>query len=284
MTTFDLTHARHDPAHCLAPGLFRSLRRGERKKQKLDVSYRYGDVELRFVGFEPLDGQDMRLLQGVIALAGPCGNILSSEPCSETGRKLRTLLAPTADAASADAIVIKSTLSKLMREVGYKTDGAESRSDMKASLLRMSNVTISAKKGTRTESFHLMSHGFDEATGELHVALNPRVAEAVVGSAKGFTHIDMNEVRSLQSDPARLAHQRLCGWIAPGKAGKAEIDTICDYVWPDPAKPEAIKKRRQAARRALDEIRGLGWSVEEYSNGKFVICRPGRPNVPLAPS
>jgi hypothetical protein len=25
---FDLTYAKHDPAHCLAPGLFRSLRRG----------------------------------------------------------------------------------------------------------------------------------------------------------------------------------------------------------------------------------------------------------------
>ncbi|MET3109463.1 hypothetical protein AAKU58_004320 [Oxalobacteraceae bacterium GrIS 1.18] len=39
---FDLTHARHDPAHCLAPGLFRSLKRGDRKKLKLDVTYPYG--------------------------------------------------------------------------------------------------------------------------------------------------------------------------------------------------------------------------------------------------
>lgn len=26
-----LSHVRHDPAHCLAPGLFRALKRGERK-------------------------------------------------------------------------------------------------------------------------------------------------------------------------------------------------------------------------------------------------------------
>lgn len=52
---FELTHARHDPIHCLAPGLFRSLKRGERKKLKLDVTYRYGAAEqVRFVGFEPL--------------------------------------------------------------------------------------------------------------------------------------------------------------------------------------------------------------------------------------
>jgi hypothetical protein len=36
---YDLTHARHDPAHCLAPGLFRSLKKGERRTGKLDVTY-----------------------------------------------------------------------------------------------------------------------------------------------------------------------------------------------------------------------------------------------------
>ncbi|PYA98882.1 replication protein C, IncQ-type, partial [Serratia marcescens] len=38
-----LSHVRHDPAHCLAPGLFRALKRGERKRSKLDVTYDYGD-------------------------------------------------------------------------------------------------------------------------------------------------------------------------------------------------------------------------------------------------
>ncbi|MCI4078495.1 replication protein C, partial [Klebsiella pneumoniae] len=50
----DLTHARHDPAHCLAPGLFRSLKRGERKRGKLDVVYDYGDGKrIEFSGPEP---------------------------------------------------------------------------------------------------------------------------------------------------------------------------------------------------------------------------------------
>lgn len=59
---FDLTHARHDPMHCLVPGLFRSLKRGERKRLKLDVTYHYAENEqARFVGFEPLGADDMRL-------------------------------------------------------------------------------------------------------------------------------------------------------------------------------------------------------------------------------
>ena len=30
--------------HCLVPGLFRSLKRGERKKLKLDVTYHYAEM------------------------------------------------------------------------------------------------------------------------------------------------------------------------------------------------------------------------------------------------
>ncbi len=272
--TFDLTHARHDPAHCLAPGLFRSLKRGDRKKLKLDISYQHGPkTTLRFVGFEPLDAQDMRLLQGIIALSGPNGVILTDEPQTDRGQQLRLLLNPKLDAARADALVVKGTLGQLMREIGYTTDGAEARRDLKASLLRMSNVTLHIKDGAREASFHLLSYAFDEDDGTLFVALNPRVAEAVMGN-RGFTRIELSEVRALQSDPARLVHQRLCGWITPGKAGRVELDTICGYVWPDAANAEAMKKRRQTARKALAELASLAWSIEEYAAGKFEIRRP----------
>lgn len=276
--TFDLTHARHDKAHCLAPGLFRSLKRGDRKKFKLDVTYRHGDnTTLRFVGFEPLDAQDMRLLQGIVALSGPNGVILSEDPQTDRGQQLRLLLDPRLDAARADALVVKGTLGQLMREIGYATDGAEARRDLKASLLRMSNVTLHVKDGSREASFHLLSYLFDEADGSLFVALNPRVATAVMGSA--HARIELSEVRALQSDPARLLHQRLCGWIdAPpkGKSGRVGLDTLCSYIWPDSTENvNTMKTRRQTARKALTELAGLGWSIEEYARGKFEISRPG---------
>ena len=44
---YDFTHARHDRAHCLTPEPFRSLKRGDRKKLKLDVTYTYGDGEIQ---------------------------------------------------------------------------------------------------------------------------------------------------------------------------------------------------------------------------------------------
>lgn len=274
---FDLTHARHDPAHCLVPGLFRSLRRGERKNLKLDVTYQHGpQTTIRFIGFEPLDAQDMRLLQGIVALSGPNGVILSSEPKTDRGHQLRLLLNPKFDAERANTLVVKSTLGQLMREIGYKTDGAEARKDLKASLLRMSNVTMQVKDGGREASFHLLSYAFDEDDSSLFVALNPRVARAVMGDS-AHTRIELSEVRALKSDPARLIHQRLCGWIAPGKSGRIELDTVCAYVWPESTENQnTMKTRRQTARKSLAEMKAFSWLINEYATAKFEIRRPAR--------
>lgn len=273
MKKSELTHARHDPAHCLAPGLFRSLKRGERKKQKLDITYNYGQGEqARFVGFEPLGADDMRILQGLVALAGPEGLILTPEPQSDMARQLRLFLEPKFDAEGKDGLVVRERMTKLLAEIGLTNTG-DNIKGLKASLLRMANVTVVVTKGTRQASFHLLSYDFDEADGRLFVALNPRIAEAVLGR-RSYARIELAEVRQLNTDPARLMHQRLCGWIDPGKSGKAELDTLCAYVWPDDASAEAMKKRRQAIRKALAELAGVGWTVDEYAKAKFEIRRP----------
>ena len=92
--------------HCLVPGLFRSLKRGERKKLKLDVTYHYAENEqARFVGFEPLGADDMRLLQGLVALGGPKGIILTSEPTADLPKQLRLFLEPKFDAVGHQGVL-----------------------------------------------------------------------------------------------------------------------------------------------------------------------------------
>lgn len=282
---FDLTHARHDPAHCLAPGLFRSLKRGDRKKLKLDVTYHYGkDDQIRFIGFEPLGADDMRLLQGLIAFCGPKGIILRSEPKTDMGKQLRTFLEPKWDAIEKDALVVRESIGKLLTEIGL-TDGGDNIDGIKSSLLRMSNVTVQVIRGTQQSSFHLMSYAFDEADGKLFVALNPRIAEAIMGR-RSHTHIEMSEVRALDTDPARLIHQRLCGWIDPGKFGRVEIETLCSYVWPnETTNANTMKTRKQTINRALAELATVGWSIKLYVKGKFDIGRPKttRSNATISP-
>lgn len=273
---FDLTHARHDPAHCLAPGLFRSLKRGDRKKLKLDVTYPYGEGEqIEFSGPEPLGADDLRILQGLIAMGGPKGIILTSEPSLEPAKQLRLFLEPKWEAAESDGLVVKGSYRALAKEIGYAN--IEDSKPIRECIERLWKVSIIVQSGKRRMGFRLLSeYASDDADGKLFVALNPRIAEAILGR-RPHARIEMNEVRKLEADPARLMHQRLCGWIDPGKSGKAEIDTLCGYVWPDLASDEAMKKRRQTARKALAELAAVGWDIEEYSKGKFQINRPKPP-------
>lgn len=127
-----------------------------------------------------------------------------------------------------------------------------------------------------------MSYAFDEEDGRLFVALNPQIAEAILGR-RPYTRIEMAEVRALQTDPARLIHQRLCGWIDPGKAGRVELDTLSGYVWPDDANAEAMKKRRQKARKALAELAAVGWKVSNMRKEVGNREAEARSNVPQSP-
>ena len=270
----DLSHARHDPAHCLAPGLFRALKRGERKRSKLDVIYDYGDGKrIEFSGPEPLGADDLRILQGLVAMAGPSGLVLEPEPETPGGQQLRLFLEPKWEAVKADAMVVKGSYRALAREVGYQEGGDQFRA-IRECIERLWKVSIIAQNGRKRQGFRMLSeYASDDAEGRLYVALNPLIAQAVMGGGQ-HVRISMDEVRALESEAARLLHQRLCGWIDPGKTGKASIDTLCGYVWPSEASPSAMRKRRQRVREALPELEALGWSVVEFAAGKYDITRP----------
>lgn len=271
-----LTHARHDQAICLAPGLFRSLQRGERKRGKLDVVYDYGNGKrIEFSGPEPLGGDDLRILQGLVAMAGPFGLELSPDPQTEAGRQLRLFLEPKWEAVHQNAMVVKSSYRALVREVGYAN--IEDTRPARDCIERLWKVSIIAQYDKKRQGFRLLSeYSSDSQDGKLYVALNPMIARAIMGGQ--HIRIDMAEVRGLRTDPARLVHQRLCGWIDHGKSGRVGIDTLCGYVWPVEKKnPNTIKTRRQTLRKALPELAAVGWTLDEYVNDKWEIGRPRAP-------
>jgi hypothetical protein len=146
----DLTHARHDPAHCLAPGLFRSLKRGERKRGKLDVVYDYGDGKrIEFSGPEPLGADDLRILQGLVAMAGPGGLVLSPEPQTEAGQQLRLFLEPKWEAVQQDAMVVKGSYRALAREIGYANP--DDTKPVRECIERLWKVSIIAQNGRKRQ-------------------------------------------------------------------------------------------------------------------------------------
>ncbi|WES67070.1 replication protein C, IncQ-type [Superficieibacter sp. HKU1] len=276
MSKHELTHARHDPVHCLAPGLFRSLKKGSRNYSKLDVVYDYGNGKrIEFSGPEPLGADDLRILQGLVAMAGPYGIVLSSDPQTKAGRQLRLFLEPKWEAIQQDAMVVRGSYGALAREVGYANKKDTKR--VRECIERLWKVSIIAQNGKKRQGFRLLSeYASDEQNGKLYVALNPLIARAIMGGPHvQHIRIDMTEVRKLKTDPARLIHQRLCGWIDPGKSRRVELGTLCSYVWPEVAtNPNTIKKRGQTARKALAELASVGWKLDEYAKGRWEIWRP----------
>lgn len=282
-----LDHARHDPSHCLAPGLFRSLKRGDRKKLKLDVKYQINDKQhIEFKGPEPLGADDLRVLQGLVALAGPRGLILKPDPNSDEAKQLRLLLEPRWQAIEDDALVVQGSYRELLKEIGFLDSGKHFQL-MRDSIERLWSVSIFAQQGTKRAGFRLLSeYQSDESDGSLYVALNPLIASAVIGQSR-FTRIEMSEVRAIKGEITRLIHQRLCGWIDIGKEGRVSLDTLCSYVYLEEAKSRStLSMRRKKIREALAELAEVKWGIDEYTKAKYKITRPSsypRTNVEQPP-
>ncbi len=272
---YNLTHIQVDPIYCLTPGLFRSLQRGERKRSKLDITYVFGNgKKVEFSGSEPLGANDLRILQGLTAMAGVDGLILNTEPKTAAGKELRKALDLKWDAINEKAIMVKGSYRALAKEVGYAN--IDDTKLIRDCIERLWKVLVIVDDGNgKRMGFHLLSnYASDEVTGNLCVALNPLLVSAILGNGQ-YVRINMDEVRALNSDVVRLLHQRLCAWINFGKSGRVEIDTLCSYVYPDiTTNLSTIKKRRQTVKKALVELISIGWIVEEYSKNKFEVKRP----------
>lgn len=270
--------ARHEPSHCLTGGLFRSLQRGARRHGKLDVTYLGNPGEkIRFVGFEPLGVDDMRVLQGLVAMAGAHGAELPPDPREQCDRQLRLHLQAYGDAVEDAAIVVVGSYRALAVEIGYRAEGGSMFASLRRSIHRLWAVSITIEKDGTQRGFRLLSdYASDGNTGRFRIALNPRMARALSGDSK-YVGIDMAEVRKLKTDGARLLHQRLCGWVDQGKTRRVAIDTLCEYIWHEkPVSKDAEKKRRKTARKAVNELSVLGWEINEYELGKFWVGRPHR--------
>jgi hypothetical protein len=277
---YDLTHARHDPGHCHA-SLFRSLQKGTRTKQGMDITYKFGKESLRFVCYNLLGVEEMIFLQVFVALAGKDKRYIKLDGSAKTelGRSLAKLLDPQDDAIFMKSLIIKNeTFYRILKESGYDPHKSENIERLKESMFRLANVTLRVTSKERIFATTLLSYSINVETNLVSIALNPLVTESIFGQ-RSYTRIDLSEVRSLKTDPARILHERLCAWVWPGETKKVHIDKLTAYIWPDKATESTMRKRRERARKALQEICSIGWkgwSVEESKKG---ICSISRTKV-----
>jgi hypothetical protein len=262
---FELTHVRHDPAICLFPGLFRTLKRGDYKKDKLHLTYQFSAKEkIEFLNYEPLGAEELRVFQGLIAMSGKNKLVINPGPSDSRATALRERLELKGDAKEASVSVVQCSFYDLAKEIGYTTNSGTVLKGLKNSIKRLWAASLVVSSDFNWTGFRLLSAiKVNDKTNQLWVALNPRVTEAIFGS-KPHSRINMEEVRKLKSGPARILHQRLCAIISQGQSRKILPETLLSYIWPDPIEGSAKRRRMMTLRKAIAEIVATeAWEIKE---------------------
>ena len=278
---FRTDHVRIEQVFCSAPGLFGSLPKPLPKDAHLDMMYETSDATFEFFG-RCLGVPELRVFQAVLALVpvsgpGGCKMLLDGDNEYAVGKEHLRTLSVDDHKFDGDSLVVRTTFYELAKECGYADScfhgGARIKAVQKA-LETLWSVTVLIRHNSGdVDGSRLLSHYQADKSGKLTVAINPRLAEGIMGKRR-YSRLDMNEIRALKSDPARLINQRVCGFIDPGKSHKVALDTLIGYVWLSQAlNIKAIQWRKRAVRKALTELEVLGWSAAEYVEDKFDISR-----------
>lgn len=271
---FRYSLAKHDPATCMAAGLFQPIRRGKRPKGVTHVA-QFTNLKLEFRCFWQLGAEDLRVLQGLLALASPLDvpDILTADSMLTNNRELRGRLKLSGTAANAESLVVRGSYYLLAKEIGLTTSGSQTFRHLRESIDRLSLVNVRVTQAGETYSSNLLSYSADEKY--LGVALNPRLTAAVLGgriAANGsHTRIDLSEVRAIGGDITRILHQYLCALINLGETRTLQATTMMNQIWTGDASVNAKAKQRNRLHKALEDLRQLGWRYKNIAGNRTVV-------------
>lgn len=275
-TTRVITQANLVKAFVHADGLFRSLKKGERKLKKMDFTYIQNESEsYRFTGFEPLDGTDLLVLQGLCAYAQAQIKVDKTQMFKDGHAHKKTLYLE-GDALTDNIIALRFNFSEFLQKIGYMKTGPNIKM-LKDSLLRLNSCLVYVQKDKYYGAYRILSKfSIDLEKREVVVCLNPLLTSAALGNGS-YLRMPWHEITAKKSAPARLIHARL-SWINEGRIGKIGIDKLIRYLYPDQAEfhtlPSTKCERKKTAIEALLELRNIGWIIHEYDSDKFHIERP----------
>lgn len=265
--------ARMSRVFCLAKGLFRSLRKGERA-QPLDIQLDIEGASIRFQSPESLGVDEMRVLQAVVGRATRNGGLeLDPHPISPRGVVLKERLDRLGWTFFDSTLLLESSQRVLSNLAGYSKKTADKK-HIRTSLDRLSQVWMTVRQGDKEQRFQILHWQKPEtASRKMTIILNPITANAVWGGQ--YTYLSLSEIRRLRTDAARLIHQRLCGYINVGKSRRVGVAKLLSYVWPEATSSVDNQRRRlRHMRLSLEEIAQLGWKVVCIDNDVYTFRRP----------
>lgn len=286
-------YAKVDPAH-LFDGLF--VPTNGKKRGRLLVEPRdFGDARIGFQGFEQLGADDQSILLALTAQLGIDGLTIDATPPGRIAQDLRLMLEfKDGDGNPLDRgeplASKKTTLRSLLIDAGYgDVDGGKALKTARDALNRLRNAQIRerSKRGW-DRTCNLISASFNDLTGEIYVAANPRLTSAVFNGQ--HVKVSLFERGELESEVAKLLHAWMCSNIRLGQSlgngNGAKLDTLGPHVWGQAvwegfAASDRSKKRgllRDALAEIADRTRnlhdGYGWAIDQTGSGLVIVSRP----------
>ena len=278
-------YARFDPAHVF-DGLFVPTK-GKKRGRLLVEPRRFGKQEIGFQGFEQLGADDQSILLALTAQLGIDGLVIDATPAGPISQQLRNALDFNQDDGTPLATK-RTSLRSLLIDAGHNPDTSTDKAKASLNRLRSTQIREIDRETGWDRICNLISVSFNNKTGEIHVAANPRLTSAVFRGQ--HVKVSLFERNDLESEVAKLLHCWLCSNIRLGRAlgngNGAHIDTLAPHVWGRAAwagfAASDRSKKRSQLRTALDEIGnstrgmqgGMGWVIDQTSSGLVLVSRP----------
>ena len=274
-----VTYAKQDPALALI-SLFRPICRGPRPGG-LSMISEYDGLTLKFNVWRAVDARDQSVLLAAVGLAGLLSDELKSlnaEVEHPRGQELWFKL-QAKDMALQDKAKVLKTTKYAMLQAANMTDSGENYKTLEDCLERLSMIGCRAKKDGYDWSMHLLSYA-QAPDGTLHIALNPRFADALVGQ---HIKISLFERKALTTEYAQILHAWLCAWLRPGKTNRIHVDKLSEKVWGNiSTNDNTNRKRREKILKTLNEINDLGgWKASVEGRGLAAIATIFRPQFQI---
>lgn len=252
---------------------------------------KFDEMEYEFRIFEELGEDDLKVFLRLVQVAGVGRVVLDPwmEECRGIDGEIVKQLSLFSDCGSRTENSRTMPVVRSEDPISYNAflgpilKGRFSRKDkdrLERSLNRLATTTvfITAKargRKVRRMGSSLVSFAINYETGRFVVAVNPFVAQAILGNPLGkyVPYID-GRVFELKGTSAVLLSW-LSAWLGLGRSGRISLDTLEERIYGDRAEDKKTRyKRRKQLRKALQEINELeGWEITEVRRGVFEVER-----------
>ena len=251
-------HARVDPTHCLANGLFRPIKHGKRAETPLDITHPYKEYTFRWQHeTELLCIKDQGVFLAVLYLASVPDRaiMVDANHLDAKLQEARNALGLMLGAADSACLMITTTARELTNTLGLAISGP-ALTRIKESLQRLAGVSFSiAPKGNDNPIWKSMLLSVVHIDGKnLLIGISPTLSKALNEKNAAKTYIDMKEQRDLPSDAAKRLHVWLSAWLRPTEKKSISLDLLVTHVYGDTGEGNTLHSRRDTIKTSLREL------------------------------